>query len=244
VKIIVIDTETTGVDPLADKLVELAAINLDTDLSFETLINPGRDIPPEAMAVHHITEWMVAESPTPEQAVTTFIRGFAAPTSAKPDSADLPIFAAHNAKFDRGMLEPLLGHLRPQWLCTYKIALNLWPDAPRHTNQVLRYWLGLKPQIPEGLAPHRAMYDIICTREILRTAMLQAPLDKLLHWSNNPVLLKRVQFGKHAGKPWSEVDVGYLRWVTQQSDMNEDVLFTANYWLDKLGARNGGRRGW
>lgn len=238
-ELIVLDTETTGIDPLVDKLVEIAAINLHTDMTFETLVNPGRDIPPEAMAIHHITEWMCVGKPTPMEAINTFVQFVAGRT--KPDSADLPIFAAHNAKFDRGMLEPLLGNLRPRWLCTYKCALTLWPDAPGHSNQVLRYWLGLKPHIPEGLAPHRALYDIICTREILRVMLQHASLEDLLDWSSRPVLLKKVTFGKHKGSLWESVDAGYLRWCTNQSDMNEDVLFTAAHWLAKRGGASRGR---
>lgn len=233
-ELIILDTETTGIDPLVDKIVEIAAINLHTDLTFETLCNPGQDIPAEAMAIHHITEWMVEGKPTPLDAVTDFI-GWAA------NSTGFPIFAAHNAKFDRGMLEPLLGDLRPQWLCTYKCAVMLWPDAPGHSNQVLRYWLGLKPQIPEGLAPHRAMYDIICTREILRAMLVMKPVEQLLEWSSKPILLPKVTFGKHRGKTWDQVDSGYLKWCLRQEDINEDVRHTADYWLQKRGGSHGSR---
>lgn len=191
-EIIVLDTETTGVDPLVDKIVEIAAINFATDLTFETLVNPGRGIPPEAMAIHHITELMCEGKPDITKAMDSFLNwtGHGA----------LPIFAAHNAKFDRGMMKAHLRDHDPKWLCTYKSAVMLWPDAPGHSNQVLRYWLGLKPQIPEGLAPHRAMYDIICTREILRVQLQQATLDQLLEWSSRPILLPKVSFGKHKGK--------------------------------------------
>jgi exodeoxyribonuclease X len=233
-EIIILDTETTGVDPLVDKIVEIAAINLHTDLTFETLVNPGRGIPPEAMAIHHITEWMVEKSPDPASAHQAFVNWAVNPTG-------LPIFAAHNAKFDRGMMAPYLKGLDPQWLCTYKSAVMLWPDAPGHSNQVLRYWLGLKPQIPEGLAPHRAMYDIICTREILRVQLQQASLDQLLQWSSGPILLPKVSFGKHKGKTWDQVDNGYLNWCLAQADMNEDVLYTADYWLSKRGGFRRGR---
>jgi exodeoxyribonuclease X len=236
-EIIILDTETTGVDPLVDKIVEIAAINLHTDLTFETLVNPGRGIPPEAMAIHHITEWMVEGKPAPFDAMTLFTR-WAIQNKAPGDPA--PILAAHNAKFDKGMIEPLLG-FSPQWLCTYKSAVMLWPDAPGHSNQVLRYWLGLKPQIPEGLAPHRAMYDIICTREILRVQLQQASLDQLLQWSSGPILLPKVTFGKHKGKTWDQVDNGYLNWCLGQQDMNEDVLHTAEYWLGKRGGFRRGR---
>lgn len=230
-EVIILDTETTGINPFEDKIVELAAINLHTDLTFETLVNPGRDIPPEAMAIHHITEWMVEGKPDPAKAHEDFVAWAA-------NSAGLPIFAAHNAKFDRGMMAPYLKGISLRWLCTMKCAKVLWPNAPGFSNQVLRYWLGLKPQIPEGLAPHRAMYDIICTREILRVQLQQASLDDLLDWSNRPLLLKTVLFGKHKGKTWDKVDTGYLKWCLNNID-DEDVLHTAKHWLNERGGRYG-----
>lgn len=62
----VVDTETTGLAE-TDKIVELAIVTMrfgqviDT---FSTLVNPGVPIPPEATAVHGITDAMVANSPT------------------------------------------------------------------------------------------------------------------------------------------------------------------------------------
>lgn len=220
---IVLDTETTGIDPVEHRLVELAAINLQNDTYFSKLCNPGRSIPPEAMAVHHITEDDCASADSPMTVTHHMLRALGEP----------PLVIAHNAKFDRGFMEPLLGAIRPTWLCTYKCSLLQWPDAPGHSNQVLRYWLGLRPDpsLLGNLAPHRALYDIIVTREIVRTLLQFQSLETLIKWSNNPVLLPKVTFGKHKGKLWSQVDRGYLLWCSRQDDMNEDVLFTANYWI-------------
>jgi exodeoxyribonuclease X len=143
---------------------------------------------------------------------------------------------AHNAAFDRPFVKAIAPDWNPDWICTLKCSIMTWPDSPRHTNQVLRYYLGLKPALltafPE-LAPHRALYDIIVTREIFHTLCALNPLDRLLEWSNNPILLPKVTFGKHKGRAWSEVDRGYLRWCLTQEDMNEDVLFTARHWFDR-----------
>lgn len=221
----ILDTETTGLDPIEDKLVELASIPLNSDSYFSSLCNPGRGIPPEAMAIHHITEEDAASFPSPMSVTHRWLQSL-----GEPD-----ILVAHNAKFDRGMMESLLGAIRPKWICTYKCAIMLWPDAPKHSNQVLRYWLGLKPDasLMTGLAPHRALYDIIVTREILRTMLKLQPLEKLLEWSSGPILLPKVSFGKHNGKLWSEVDRGYLGWVLRQDDMDEDKIHTARYWMDR-----------
>ena len=61
------DLETTGTFPLTDRIVQIGAIKLrpggDTDLRCET-VHPGGPIPPEATAVHGITDEMVAGRPS------------------------------------------------------------------------------------------------------------------------------------------------------------------------------------
>ena len=62
----VFDVETTGMSPAGDRIVELAALRVDQDGSereFHTLINPGRSIPADVVAVHHITDAMVNDAP-------------------------------------------------------------------------------------------------------------------------------------------------------------------------------------
>lgn len=225
--IIVLDTETTGLDPEEDQLVELAALEIGQPNYFSKLCNPGRSIGVEAMATHHITEEMIAFASSPEQVVIEMLQQL---------DTKQHIFVAHNAKFDRAFIEPLLpSFVRPTWICTYRCALKAFPDAPRHTNQVLRYWLGLNPPVPEGLAPHRALYDIIVTAEIFKVLQTRLSIDQMIEITNKPILLPRVPFGKHAGKTWDQVDYGYLRWILQNITDNDDLVFTARHWMNRNG---------
>lgn len=91
--IIVVDTETTGIDAAKHRIVELSAIKLgagfEPESCFTTLINPGKAIPECASDVHHITDEMVADAPSfPEVAscFSDFIAGCN--------------IAGHNIKFD------------------------------------------------------------------------------------------------------------------------------------------------
>lgn len=72
---VVFDTETTGLVPSKDRIIELAAIRfvdgVPTEI-FETFINPERPIPPEVTAINHITDDMVAEAPTISQILPSF----------------------------------------------------------------------------------------------------------------------------------------------------------------------------
>ena len=65
---VVLDTETTGLDPRKVRLLQIGAVhlkrgNLDADQPFEKLINPRAPIPKTSVAVHGITDAMVADGP-------------------------------------------------------------------------------------------------------------------------------------------------------------------------------------
>lgn len=63
------DLETTGVDKVNDKIVEIAIVRFDGDkrYEFQSYINPGMPIPAGATEVHGITDEMVKDKPTFEQ---------------------------------------------------------------------------------------------------------------------------------------------------------------------------------
>ena len=144
--------------------------------------------------------------------------------------SDLVAFAAHNAAFDQQWLPPdLLGNL--PLICTYKAAVHIWPEAPRHTNQVLRYWLNLDMDRSIADRAHRALPDAYVTAHLLREILKHASIEELICWTNEPVLLPRVPFGKHRGHKWTDVPPDYLQWILRQQDMNEDVAYTARHHL-------------
>ena len=59
---IFIDTETTGFSP-EDMVIEVGVVDLRVETLFETFVKPSIPIPPDAMAVNHITDDMVADAP-------------------------------------------------------------------------------------------------------------------------------------------------------------------------------------
>ncbi|MGZ5854170.1 MAG: exonuclease domain-containing protein, partial [Xanthobacteraceae bacterium] len=95
---IVFDTETTGLDPLqGDRLVEIGCIEIvngfPTGQTFHRYINPEREMPAAAFAVHGLsTEFLRAHPPFAEIAedFVAFV-------------GDAPLIA-HNASFDLGFL--------------------------------------------------------------------------------------------------------------------------------------------
>ena len=111
-------------------------------------------------------------------------------------------------------------------------ALSLFPDAPAHSNQVLRYWLDLRdPPAEAGDLAHRALYDAWTTAFLFERFLEDLTVAQMVKISANPALLPRLGFGKHAGIPLSEVPKDYLVWIVGQ-DFDEDVRFTAQHYLD------------
>ena len=52
------------------------------------------------------------------------------------------VFLTYNCDFERKFITDAVTGGAP-WIYTYKVSLHMWPEALRHTNQVLRYWRGL-----------------------------------------------------------------------------------------------------
>jgi DNA polymerase-3 subunit epsilon len=74
------DTETTGVDPVLDRLVSIGVCVLNPDGTrrrWETLLNPEMPIPPEVTEIHGITNEMVASAPKFCEIARKFMSGLA-----------------------------------------------------------------------------------------------------------------------------------------------------------------------
>ncbi len=146
--------------------------------------------------------------------------------------------AAHRAAFEKRWCLPRLSG-RARWICTYKCALRLWPDAPSHSNQGLRYWrrpAGLDRAT--GLPAHRAGPDAYVTAHHLRDMLALASVAQLLAWSEQPALLVRVPSGALRGRRWDELDDAQLdRVLAGEWGQNQDMLFTAR---EERARRSGG----
>jgi DNA polymerase III subunit epsilon len=94
--IVAVDLEMTGLSPIFDKIIEMAAIKIDQDgqiSTFHQLINPLVTIPESTIAYHGITNDMVREKPTLKKPLKDLIDFY----------GHLPLLA-HNAQFDLGFI--------------------------------------------------------------------------------------------------------------------------------------------
>jgi exodeoxyribonuclease X len=226
-----VDFETTGTDAANADVIEVGWCDVTPDGTVSEpqsiLCRPIRDIEFEAMAVHHLTNTEVANGVAPDEWREALSVG------------DPVAFVAHSAKFEASFWP----ETKTPWICTYKSALRLWPDAPRHSNQVLRYWLRLNDTVgfdnALAMPPHRAGPDAYVTAHIFARMLKDEGthrLNRLFQWSREPGLLPKITFGKHAMSKWSELPTDYLQWIGRQGDMDEDVRFTAAKELQRRAA--------
>lgn len=144
----IIDTETCG---LQGGIVEIASVDvIDGKIvnPMSHLVRPDRPISPQAMAIHRITEAMVADKPWIEDVI--------------PHYYGSEWYVAHNASFDRRVLPEMPG----EWICTMKLARRLWPGI-KYSNMALYKTRKLNVQTPPGLHHHRALYDCYITAALL-----------------------------------------------------------------------------
>lgn len=226
----VIDYETTGTpeDENAE-IIEFGRVDLDLSTreignAWSSLAHPRGPIPAVTKAVHHITEAEVAQAPLARDLWDTFYEG------CGPDD----VLVAHNAKFEQHFHA---GDGRP-WIDTYKVARVVWPDAPTHSNQGLRYWLDIDLDMTLAHPPHRALPDAYVTAHILAKLLDLKTAEEMIHISKYPALLKAINFGKYKGQGMTfetcaRQDRSYLEWIRDKSDMDEDTKFSAHYWLKK-----------
>jgi DNA polymerase-3 subunit epsilon len=159
-RIAVLDTETTGLDPgLGHEIIEVACVTLDggeIGETWSTLVNPGRSIPPDAAAVHGITDLMVQDAPGPAVVAAELERR----------CAGLPL-VFHNAAFDLPFLAALLRRgARPPLLNavvdTFGLALGLFGQGGNSLG-VLAGRFKLAPE-----TSHRALGDALTTARLLQ----------------------------------------------------------------------------
>lgn len=213
----VIDFETTGIEPPQAEVCEVGICDLHLE---ERRIDAPRSwlcrvnvMPPECRAVHHIS-LAECEPWEPFDAATLFHAGIAA-------------IAAHNAEFETKFFVS-----EAPVICTYKASLRLWPHAPAHNNGALRYWLEDQGKIaPDHAATqpaHRAGPDAYTTAHILLALFDAGATGKdMVAWTKEPRLLPSCPIGKFRGKPWSEVEGGFLGWMLRQPTMEADLKWNA-----------------
>ncbi len=158
---VVIDTETTGLDPRKARVIELAAVRLSSgklvdENPFRELIRPGNEsIPAATTAIHGIDDAAVATAPSFAEIWPRF-RDYLGPS----------ILIGHTIGFDLAVCkrecdEAALPWSRPRTLDTRLLAEIAAPTLAGYTLEKLAAWLGI-----EVTGRHRALGDAIITARV------------------------------------------------------------------------------
>lgn len=235
--VIFLDTETSGADTSKNCIIQLA-YKRDGQEACNYYFRADHPISFEAMAVCHITDEMIADAPVfAEHEVMQKL----------PEILDSCYLVAHNAEFDIRFLMRE-GIFSKKHICTLKVARRYCETDCRgqelsgHSLQYLRYALGLNDQ---SFQAHDALSDILLLEKLfhyqidlvsrqLGVSDVNAVLEHMYEISQQPSLLKRIRFGKHRGMTYDELaqqHPDYLEWLLTKDDMDEDVKFTADYYL-------------
>jgi DNA polymerase-3 subunit epsilon len=129
---IVLDTETTGLDPVqGHRIIEIACVELEdfipTGRHFHCHVNPERDIDPEAERVHGLSRAFLSDKPVfADSRVVDALLAFVGEAA----------IVAHNAAFDRKFVNHELGRLGrstltdDRWIDSLGLAQKRFPGAP------------------------------------------------------------------------------------------------------------------
>lgn len=155
---IVLDLETTGLDPTYDNIIEIAAVRIEDGNvveQFESLINPGYAISGFITDLTGITNDMLADAPNIADVLPWFL-----------SFVGEHIIIAHNANFDVNFLYeacrrlPSPANFSNDFIDTMRLSRRLFPQHRHHRLGDLTERFGI-----EGVIEHRALSDVVKTNQ-------------------------------------------------------------------------------
>ncbi len=150
---LILDTETTGLDVDQDEPVALAVIDLEGRVLFDTLLDPGREIPAEATRIHGIDRGRVAGTPSFADIhgrLSVLLQG--------------RTVIVYNAEYDRSLLRSTcqrygLAEIAAEWVCAMQAYARYYGEWSDH-------WGSFRWQKLNG--GHTAVGDCLATLKLIR----------------------------------------------------------------------------
>ena len=236
--LIFFDLETTGLHMKNDRIIELALIKITPQgdvLEKVRRFNPGIPIPPEATAVHGITDADVAGKAP-----------FCARARALADLLEGCDLAGFNIRrFDLGMLIAEFARCGIRFEMEGRRVIDMQNifhhEEPRDLSAAARFYLGREHE-----EAHTALGDIRTSAAVLGAQLQRYPRipqdleglhaycqehfplrTEVDRWFSTEEEGRVFRRGKHVGRPLDEVartEPDYLRWMMGAEDMDEDVI--------------------
>lgn len=184
--IIILDTETTGLDHKTEKLIEIAAVKMhkgEVVETFTSLVNPQKPIRHSSFLIHNISQEMVEEAPPIEEVLPQFMEFVGDHT-----------YVAHNAIFDYSFIneasKALYGkRFLNNRIDTFEMYRSVFPDDLSHGLSSLLKRFGFDSHVL-----HRALDDALNLAKVyprLRDLYEQKYNWQLSQIKNVPYLVER-----------------------------------------------------
>ncbi len=157
-KYAIIDIETTGGMAKRDRITEVGIVIHDGEKiieEYESLVNPGRSIPPNITRITGITNEMVKDAPPFYKIAKTIV-----------EMTEGAVFVAHNVRFDYGFIRHAFDELgytySKRQLCTVRLSRKAFPGLKSYSlgNLIKHFNISVN-------ARHRALDDARATAIIL-----------------------------------------------------------------------------
>lgn len=163
----VIDVETTGLDPEHDRIIEVAIIEFrggEVTQRYSTLVNPGRDVPPEVVKLTGIQPEELETAPR-----------FADVAAAVVEHLEGRVFVAYNLAFDRAFVRTELERCGCEWPAKHYIDPLIFVRT-LHKDQGSKRLGAVAERMGVTLeSAHRAAFDAEVTGHILHKLAPQLP---------------------------------------------------------------------
>ena len=226
------DTETTGLDPATEHVVQMSCVayhpgDYASVVEFNALANPGVPMHPKAVEAHGITPSMLQGKPSSVKVVQAWWDSLV--KHAAEQQAQI-VLAGHNVN---GYDVPLLRKYFPMgWpdlpiIDTLTIARRLYPSAKNHQlGFLVGEYHGLSPEL--AARAHDGLADCYMVAKLLTLYQdaTQKSWHDLAEWTATPHRLSLVPFGKNKGRPFTALPERDLHWFMRQPGMDRDVLLT------------------
>ncbi len=239
-KIIILDTETTG-NKEEDRICQLSYLVLNENLEIEEihneLVKPPIPISFEAMAVHHITNEMVEDKP--------LLKHTKAYKRLKELNTAENVIVIHNAKFDLDMLKKEGFNSFFKLIDTFRVLKHLIPEG-KFSLQYNRYALGLYKKEPEicekyniQISAHDALGDVIVLDLLFEYIIntYEKTVEDLIDLTKKPVLYDKFYQGKYKFENIKDIlikDPDYIEYMLSLTDLDPDVKYSIEHHLENL----------
>jgi len=236
--LIFLDIETTGIEQ-NDKVCSIGMILLDDKNNITTnyeLINEHKKINSKASSINHITNEMLKDKPSFQDSLSINI--------LEKNNNNSTTIVGHNINFTLNILKNSGFIFKGDTIDTMRISKHLIEDSESYSLQFLRYDLKLykdddknlkESNLDIKLTAHNAISDALVVKELYEYHLQTENKKMLSMLSNQPVLMKKLPFGKYQGSYIEEIyntNRAYLEWMLNTIvDIDEDLRYSIEYYL-------------